>query len=62
VRIDNEYNIGDPVYLKHDVDQLERQVVRIIVNPALVLQYDLACGEEASTHYYFEISKDKKVI
>jgi hypothetical protein len=54
--------MGDIVYLKHDVDQQERQVVRIIVNPALVLQYDLACGEEASTHYYFEISKDKKVI
>lgn len=55
--IDNKYEHGETVYLKTDKDQTPRIVfcIKCFKNETL---YELACGERASTHYEFEISKE----
>ena len=57
--VDNIYNIGDTVYLKTDIDQLSRLVTGLTIRTGCTM-FELSCGEKASMHYDFEISKEKK--
>ncbi len=59
--IDNIFDIGQTVYLKTDVDQVPRMVVRYSVTKETVL-YILASGEKETTHYDIEISETKDVV
>lgn len=59
--IDNEYNIGDIVYLRTDAEPMPRLVIGLIVSQNGIL-YQLAQGVEISTHYDFEMTVDKPVI
>lgn len=60
--INNEYEIGDIVYLKTDQDQLPRIVNCIKVFKHGELNYELAQGTLVSLHYEFELQKEKTII
>jgi hypothetical protein len=56
-----KYSIGQIVYLKTDERQLERMVIKIIINCNGHL-YELAESVNESTHYEIEISEEKNVL
>lgn len=56
--IDNEFQLGQTVYLKTDMEQLPRMVTLIQVNPLGHLYY-LSCGPISSWHYEIEISAER---
>lgn len=60
--IDNKYEIGDHVYLKHDQDQLLRVIIAVIAYKSGELMYKLACASNYSEHYDFEISREKNLV
>lgn len=60
--IDNEYNLGDIVYLATDPDQLPRMVTAFGVRKQGSMLYELSLGEMSSSHQDFEITKERKVI
>lgn len=62
MRIDNQFNFEQIVYLKTDRDQNPRIVVSIQVNNGGVLLYRLCCGTHDSWHYEFEITPEKDVL
>jgi hypothetical protein len=61
MQIDNVFDIGDLVYLKHDPDQFVRQVVAIKVFLIGEIMYELKCSSYSSLHYDFEISAEKRL-
>ncbi len=58
--IENEYSIGDIVYLKTDSEQLERMVFAIEVSSTGLL-YRLSCGIGNTYHYGIEMSTEKDI-
>ena len=58
--IDNDFNIEDIVFLKHDVEQKPRMIYAITITKSDIM-YELISGTEVSTHYSFELSKDKVI-
>lgn len=60
--IDNEFNIGDYVYLKTDEEQKKRIVTGIGIKSAGLLIYQVCCGVEYTDHYEFEMSETKNVL
>jgi hypothetical protein len=60
--VDNEFEIGQIVYLKTDPEQLERIVFGILVFGKSEVIYKLTAGTLNSEHYGFEISTDKDVL
>lgn len=61
MKIDNEFKIGDYVYLTTDIYQYERVVTGIILKGAAI-QYELSCGLQCSVHYEFEICGNINII
>lgn len=59
--IDNDFNIGQEVYLRTDKDQLMRLVLAIQVKNGTLL-YELGCGSSTSWHDDFEISTQADVL
>lgn len=59
--IDNEYNMGDIVYVKTDSEQLPRIVTAIIVTGRDIL-YECAAFVDISSHYGFELSPEKDIL
>jgi hypothetical protein len=59
--IDNEYKIGQVVYLKTDNDQIPRIVTRIFVSIS-ELMYELSCGTVHTEHWGFEMLPEKDLI
>jgi hypothetical protein len=55
------YAYGDEVYLKTDIDQRMRIVSGYIYRPGAML-YMLACGQDESSHYEFELSETRNVM
>lgn len=62
VRVELDHDIEDVVFLKTDQGQLERIVISITLLPGNVAVYNLSCGEDASEHYGFEISTERKLF
>jgi hypothetical protein len=58
--IDNKYDLGQIVYLKTDVDQLQRIVSAITQRQGGII-YELCQGEKTSSHYDFEITEDENI-
>ena len=56
--IENDFNIEDMVFLKHDIEQKPRMIVSITIDKYCVM-YELISGIEVSKHYLFEMSKEK---
>lgn len=59
--IPNDYNIGDIIYVKHDIEQLPRMIIEIRIRKYDVV-YECQSGTEFSTHQDFEMSKTKIVF
>lgn len=59
--IDNEFNLKDIVYLITDSEQLPRFVCEIQIYDGGIM-YRLCNGAQTSSHYTYEISKEKNII
>jgi len=59
--IENDFNLGQQVFLKTDVNQNERLITAIQISPNGLL-YRLACGNSDSWHFAFEVSIEKNVL
>lgn len=59
--IENDFNISDIVYLKHDFEQLPRMIIEIRIRMYDII-YEVQSGVEISAHHDFEISKTKIVF
>lgn len=60
--VQNEFDIGETVYLKTDTSQTARLITAIKVFPNNVISYDVVCGNMASSHFDFEMSKEKNIL
>lgn len=58
--IKNSFEIGQIVYLKHDIEQLPRMITGIKIN-TYDITYEVISGIEVSNHYDIELSKEKIV-
>ena len=56
--IANDYEIGEIVYLKHDVDQKPRMITEIRIRKDGIA-YELTSGSDYSVHQGFEMQKEK---
>lgn len=61
VTINPKFGLQEIVFLITDIDQHQRVVTGIQINPNSLL-YRLACGTNETWHYDFEIASDKKFI
>lgn len=59
--IKSEYEYGDIVYLRTDVEQLPRIVIGINARQAGV-RVVITCGTQDSEHYPFELSKTRDIL
>ena len=57
--IDNEFDLGEMVYLKTDADGFVRVVTTLMVGSSRSIVYVLTCGTIESRHYACEISRTK---
>ena len=60
-QIFTKFSIGEQVYLKTDLDQVERFITGITIRQGSI-QYALAFDETESWHYDFEIDTDKDIM
>jgi hypothetical protein len=58
MNINNNFEIEQIVFLKHDVEQKPRMVIAYIVDKESII-YRLCCGTEISDHFGFEISLER---
>ncbi len=58
ITVKSEHQIGDIVYLRTDAEQSPHIVVGIVIISS-GLMFDLKTGAKVSTHYDYEITKDK---
>jgi len=56
--LDNQYDIGDRIYLLTDKEQDERFITGILLRQSGI-SYAVSCGINESWHYDFEITKEK---
>lgn len=57
IAIDNEYAIGDEVYIRTDPDRGKGIVVGVTVRP-FNLVYEVSQGASMATFYAFELAKE----
>ena len=55
------YEVGDTVFVKTDIDQQQRIVTGISIRNNDIL-YQVSCGIEISEHYDFELSSNINVL
>ena len=55
--INNKFNIGDFVYLKHDPEQIRMMITSIKVSP-MEIMYMVSSGMNESPFYEMELSND----
>lgn len=60
--INNEFEIGEIVYLKTCLEQVPRIVSSIEIFKGGELVYKLEHGTSSSYHYEFEMSKEKNYL
>lgn len=60
--IENDFELGDEVYLKTDTDQEKRIITCILVKPGDKLMYELSYRSSTSNHYDFEFTYQPDVI
>lgn len=56
-----KYKIGESVYLTHDPNQFQRQIVAITYY-ATFFQYILQCGIESSQHFEYEMTNEQNIL
>lgn len=57
-----EFEIGELVYLKTDIEQIQRIITGINIKPLGAVLYNLACGTDETNHYGIEITRDRDII
>lgn len=62
MKINNEFGIGEIVYLKTDTEQLPRCIISLEVYAEGELLYKLNHVNQTSSHYTFEITRDKNIL
>jgi hypothetical protein len=60
--LDNEFEIGQTVYLKTDTEQYPRIVTSILIRPNQALMYYLSCGAQETQNFDLEISAEPNLI
>jgi hypothetical protein len=60
--IENRFEIGEMIYLKHDPEQKERLITQISIGGNNALRYCASCGTTETWHYDMELSKEKDQI
>ncbi len=58
ITIDIKFEIGDLVYLKTDIDQLERMVTKIIIKENKAVEYCVSLCAVDSWHYGVELTSE----
>ena len=58
--IGNFFNIEDIIYLKHDIEQLPRMIIEVVLRKHDIM-YGLQCGPEMTYHSDYEMSKEKTI-
>lgn len=61
MKINNQFKLGDLVYLVHDPECYTRMIIAITVNITGCIAYSLVCGSEYTDNYEDEIVADKPV-
>ncbi|MBA4155070.1 MAG: hypothetical protein C0512_12085 [Flavobacterium sp.] len=59
--IENNFEIGQIVYLKHDVEQKPRMITEIRIRKYNIV-YEVSCGTDYSVNKDFELSKEKNPL
>ena len=62
MKINNEFEFGDIVYLKTDTDQRPRIVMAMEIYLGGEILYKVGCGTIHSYHYAMELSKDRDIL
>lgn len=62
MKINNEFNFGDIVYLKTDIDQKPRIVMAMEIYLEGEILYKVGCGTLHSYHYALELSRDRDIL
>lgn len=57
-----QFNIGQTVYVKTDIDQLPRIVYGIEVYGNDLVAYKTSRDREVSTHYGFELTEESDIM
>lgn len=57
----SDYTFGDILYLKTDIEQLERILCKVTFYQTGIM-YGLACGSVFSEHYDFEVSYKRDMV
>jgi len=60
--VDNTFDHGDVVYLRTDIDQHPAIVIAIRIYKGGEYLYEVIRGTVTSTHYDFELSKEKNIL
>jgi hypothetical protein len=60
--IDNQFNIGQFVYLITDVDQVRRIITAISIRGNNSISYEVSLGTSCGFHYDFELSLEPDII
>lgn len=61
MKINNQFEIGETVYLVTDPEQLRRQILFLHVFKDDIT-YEVGCGTEHSEHHAFEISRERDLV
>lgn len=56
--VENQYEIGQTVYLRTDTDQVAHIVTAIVINPGNSLSYEIVICNTMSKHNEFELSPE----
>jgi hypothetical protein len=62
VTIEIDFEIGETVFLKTDIDQMPRMVVAIIIGGNNSILYRLASATNETVHYACEITHEKSPV
>lgn len=60
--IENEFEIGQTVYLRTDEDQRPRLLTALVYRAGGYMTYELSCGTATSWHNALEFSLEKDVL
>lgn len=62
MKINNEFELGQTVYLKTDPDQYQRMVIKLSIGINNDLMYGVSCGPDFTWHYEEELYITKNVL
>lgn len=61
VMLNNQFELGEMVYLIHDPEQYHYMIVQVGLTLGGSLMYSLQCGEDEVTAFEKELSREKSL-